>query len=68
MLLQVLVSDVPVALAAVDCAGDETSLLECQNNPELIPNCNAETSSTVIACGRTTAGALPPTSHPYAPS
>ena len=55
--LQVLFADVPVALAAVDCDGTETSLLECQNNGRLASRCTNKTSSTVLACGTTATGA-----------
>eukprot|EP00892_Ulva_mutabilis_P005899 jgi/Ulvmu1/3681/UM017_0097.1 len=54
--MQVLFENLPVALAGVDCDGDETTIAECQNNDGLIGMCTNITSSTVLACGNTAAG------------
>eukprot|EP00892_Ulva_mutabilis_P007291 jgi/Ulvmu1/4934/UM204_0006.1 len=55
-LSQVLFENLPVALAAVDCDGTETSISECQSNDGLIGACTNITSSTVLACGNTAEG------------
>eukprot|EP00892_Ulva_mutabilis_P011625 jgi/Ulvmu1/8835/UM049_0015.1 len=46
----VLYEDVPVALAGVDCTGNETSLSDCVHFDEFIPDCINRTASTVLAC------------------
>ena len=57
--LQVLFENLPVALAAVDCTGNETSIAECQNNDRLIGTCTNITSSTVLACANLDDGVMP---------
>eukprot|EP00892_Ulva_mutabilis_P004962 jgi/Ulvmu1/2838/UM144_0002.1 len=51
---QVLVAALPVALASVDCDGNETSLLECTSSQEELRNCKLPdsnlTDATVLAC------------------
>ena len=54
--MQVLFENLPVALAAVDCDGNETSITECQNNDGLIGMCTNTTSSTVLACANSADG------------
>lgn len=60
-MLQVLVADLPVSLASVDCNGDETSLLQCTSNGEDLRGCTVPdtnfTDATVLACANTAAGA-----------
>ena len=51
-----LFENLPVALAAVDCDGNETSISECASNDGLIGMCTNITSSTVLACGNTVDG------------
>ena len=55
--MQVLYENLPVALAAVDCDGNETSITECQSNDRLIGMCTNITSSTVLACASSAGGA-----------
>ena len=55
---QVLFDNLPVALAAVDCDGSETSITECQTNDGLIGTCTNVTSSTVLACGNSVDGVM----------
>eukprot|EP00892_Ulva_mutabilis_P007288 jgi/Ulvmu1/4931/UM204_0002.1 len=55
-LSQVLFENLPVAFAAVDCNGSETTIAECQSNDGLIGMCTNITSSTVLACGNTAEG------------
>eukprot|EP00892_Ulva_mutabilis_P004968 jgi/Ulvmu1/2843/UM144_0008.1 len=51
---QVLVANLPVGLASVDCNGTETSLLQCTSSQEAIPTCGVPnsqfTDATVLAC------------------
>ena len=54
--MQVLFENLPVALAAVDCDGNETSITECRSNNRLIGRCTNITSSTVLACANTAGG------------
>eukprot|EP00892_Ulva_mutabilis_P011624 jgi/Ulvmu1/8834/UM049_0014.1 len=53
---QVLFENIPVALAAVDCEGDEEALQDCQSADRFIKQCTNRTSSTVIACSLATPG------------
>ena len=52
--VQVLLGEVPVALAAVECSGTETSLLDCPSNDDLIRRCGVPgtklSDATVLAC------------------
>lgn len=54
-------SNLPVGLAAVDCAGGEASLLDCPSDDAGLPQCSTDgspfTDSTVLACGNTASGA-----------
>ena len=56
---QVLFKDVPVALAAVGCEGNETSITDCQRNDDLVDTCGEFDTSTVLACAESAAGAAP---------
>ena len=56
---QVLFEDIPVALAAVDCEGNETSIMDCTSNDRQIRNCNAASTSTVLACANSAAKGVP---------
>ena len=57
---QVLSGNLPVALAAVDCDGNETSITECQNNDGFIGRCKSSSSrSTVLACADSVDGVIP---------
>ena len=59
--VQVLVENLPVGLASVDCNGNETSLLECTSSPEAIPFCDSGdnyTDVTVLACSNATESAV----------
>lgn len=60
--MQVLFENLPVAMTAVDCDGDETTIAECQVNDAELGECTNRTSSTVIACSDSTEGValLPP--------
>eukprot|EP00892_Ulva_mutabilis_P011614 jgi/Ulvmu1/8825/UM049_0005.1 len=53
---QVLFKNLPVALASVDCDGDEASILECRSNDNLVLQCDNITSSTVLACANSEPG------------
>ena len=55
-LLQILFSDLPVALAGVACDGTEASLLECPSNDRAIEECTNRTSSTILACANSAPG------------
>lgn len=59
MVFQVLFKDVPVALAAVGCEGNETSITDCQRNDNLVDTCGEFDTSTVLACAESAAGAAP---------
>eukprot|EP00892_Ulva_mutabilis_P011616 jgi/Ulvmu1/8827/UM049_0007.1 len=50
------INNLPLAMAAVDCGGDESSIAECQSNDSLIGMCSNITSSTVMACATTAPG------------
>eukprot|EP00892_Ulva_mutabilis_P004965 jgi/Ulvmu1/2840/UM144_0005.1 len=56
---QVLVANLPVGIASVDCNGTETSLLQCTSSQEEIPNCRVSdsefTDATVLACANSVA-------------
>ena len=59
--LQVLVANLPIGLASVDCNGTETSLLDCTSSPEAIPFCDSGdnyTAAVVLACSNSTEGAI----------
>lgn len=58
--VQVLVANLPVGLASVDCDGTETSLLQCSSSQKDIPGCRILnqnfTDSTVLACANSSPG------------
>eukprot|EP00892_Ulva_mutabilis_P007276 jgi/Ulvmu1/4920/UM202_0005.1 len=60
----VFATDLPVGLASVDCAGTETSLLQCESGPGLSNDCGVRgrelTDSTVLACANSAASCPPP--------
>ena len=62
--LQVLAANLPVALKAVDCTGNETSLSDCQSSRLNFQDCALPngTDATVLACANSQSGAPP--SHP----
>ena len=54
----------PVALAEVDCAGNETSLLDCPSrlNPDVVftlGECGNSSDATILACGDSETGVPP---------
>lgn len=55
----VLVANLPVGIASVDCNGTETSLLQCTSSQSAIQSCGVPGSSftdaTVIACANSNA-------------
>ena len=57
--MQVLFENLPVALAAVDCDGNETSITECQNNDGVIPECAGDSGHTILACADSADGEVP---------
>ena len=61
--MQVFPESRPVALADVDCVGNETSLLDCpsQTSPGRVlvrAQCANSTDATILACGNTDSGAF----------
>eukprot|EP00892_Ulva_mutabilis_P001727 jgi/Ulvmu1/11555/UM078_0048.1 len=46
----------PVALADVDCVGNEASLLDCPSRTGRAARCVNSTDATIVACGNTAAG------------
>ena len=62
--VQVLNERRPVGLAAVDCAGTETSLLDCSSDDNGLSLCGSDrgntTDATVLACGNSAPGAHAP--------
>lgn len=60
--MQVLVANLPVGLASVDCNGTETSLMQCSSSQDDIPGCRILnqnfTDSTVLACANSNNGVL----------
>lgn len=61
--MQVLFEDLPVALAGVDCDGNETAISECQSNNNRIGECSRVTTSTVLACANSAPGTQLPRMH-----
>lgn len=59
--LQVLVANLPVGLASVDCEGTEASLLQCTSSTDALRGCTVPdtnfTDATVLACADTAPGA-----------
>eukprot|EP00892_Ulva_mutabilis_P012491 jgi/Ulvmu1/9614/UM054_0044.1 len=57
---RVLLAELPVALAAVNCMGDEESLLDCSSDDAMIRRCGVPdttfTDSTVLACADVAGG------------
>ena len=60
--MQVLVSNLPIGLASVDCNGSETSLLQCSTSEFQIEFCGVRdtdlSDATVLACADLTGGTL----------
>ena len=59
--VQVLATNIPVGLKAVDCDGNETALTDCQSSRQNLQDCALEnaTDTTVLACANSQPGALP---------
>ena len=55
-LVQVHPESRPVALAEVDCVGNETSLLDCPSASGVDARCPNSTDATIVACGNTGPG------------
>ena len=55
-LVQVHPESRPVALAEVDCVGNETSLLDCPSASGMDARCPNSTDATIVACGNTDPG------------
>ena len=59
--VQVFPDNRPVALAEVDCVGNETSLLDCPSrlNPDAVftrGQCGNSSDATILACGDSESG------------
>jgi len=67
--MQVLVSNLPIGLASVDCNGSETSLLQCSTSDDKIRECGVRgtdlSDALVLACADLTGSTFPFDAMPH---